>query len=255
MVMTIATGVALVTGLLSFERELLFTPFPIFTVLVMAVAGLLNSAVVFWSWEPIQGAASRGALLALTGLVTGAVGGACLGACLTLFTFTGFPIAVSMVALAIDVGLINAVVWSVGGAADSRAPSPQKAAMQPTGERPLGPILSRPRLLAWVTIVALVSVFDVVYLAASLSNPVRPGLFERPPRVLAREEILTEVRTTVGIQNATLLIALLGGDWIVRRWRRGDAGPFTPLVLILVLVVALLAILGLIPMLRRIFDA
>ena len=126
--------------------------------------------------------------------------------------------------------------------------------MQPTGDRPLGPILSPPRVLAWVAIVAVVSVFDVVYLAASLSNPVRPGLFERPPRVLAREEILMEVRATVGIQNAMLLIALLGGDWIIRRWRRGDAGPFTPIVLILLLVVALLAILGLIPMLSRIFN-
>ena len=191
----------------------------------------------------------------MTGLVTGAVGGACLGACLTLFTFTGFPIAVPMVVLAIYVGLINAIVWSVGGAADKRACSPRKAAMQPTGDRSLGPILSPPRVLAWVAIVAVVSVFDVFYLAASLSNPLRPGLFERPPRVLAREEILMEVRATVGIQNAMLLIALLGGDWIIRRWRRGDAGPFTPIVVILLLVVALLAILGLIPMLSRIFNA
>jgi hypothetical protein len=110
-------------------------------------------------------------------------------------------------------------------------------------------------LLAWVAIVAVVSAFDVAYLAASLRNPVRLGLFERPPRMLTREEILMEVRTTVGIQNAVSLIALLGGDWIIRRWRRGDVGPFTPLVLILLLVVALLAILGLVPMLRRIIDA
>ena len=136
MVMTIAMGVALVIGLFSFDRELLFTPFPILIVLAMAVAGLLNSAVVFRSWERIQRAASRGACLALTGLVTGAVAGACLGACLTLITFTGFPIAVPMVVLAIYVGLINAMVLSVGGAADSRARPPQKAAMQPTGDRP-----------------------------------------------------------------------------------------------------------------------
>ena len=55
MVMTIATGVALVIGLFSFDRELLFTPFPICIVLVVAVVGLLNSAVAFRSWERIRG--------------------------------------------------------------------------------------------------------------------------------------------------------------------------------------------------------
>jgi hypothetical protein len=255
MVVTIATGMALVVGFFSFDRELCFTPFPILIVLVMAVVGLLNSAVVIRSWERIPGAAARGSLLALTGLASGAAGGACLGGCLTLFTFTGFPTAVSMVVLAIYVGLINAMVWSVGGATDSRVRPPRKASMRPTEDRPFRPILKPLRLLAWVAIVAVVSVFDLVYLTASLSNPVRPGLFERPPRVLTREEILMEVRASVGIQNALLLIALVGGDCIIRRWRRGDAGPFTPLVLFLVLVVALLAIVGLVPMVRRIVDA
>jgi hypothetical protein len=74
-----------------------------------------------------------------------------------------------------------------------------------------------------IAIVTVVGVFDLIYLATSLSRPMRPGAFERPPRLLTREQILDEVLFVIGIENLGLTITLLVGYWVILKWRKGSA--------------------------------
>src|SRR5690348_15864223 len=79
----------------------------------------------------------------------------------------------------------------------------------------------RPRLFALVAFVAVVGLFDLIFLARSLSQPVRPGLFARPPARLTREQILDDVRFSIRIQKLALAITILGAYWVLLKWRHG----------------------------------
>jgi hypothetical protein len=105
-----------------------------------------------------------------------------------------------------------------------------------------------------VAFVAVVGLFDLIFLARSLSEPVRPGLFARPPARLHREQILDDVRFLVGIQNLALTFTLLGGYWVLLKWRQGSARPFVAFLALSLLPVASIAIILFIYMLRMIIG-
>src|SRR5689334_20303216 len=111
----------------------------------------------------------------------------------------------------------------------------------------------RPRLFALMAFV-VVGLFDLIFLARSLSQPERPGLFERPPARLPREQILDDVRFLVGIQNLALTFTLLGGYWVLLKWRQGSARPFVAFIALSLLPVAAIAIILFIYMLRMIIG-
>jgi hypothetical protein len=103
-----------------------------------------------------------------------------------------------------------------------------------------------------IAIVAVVGVFDLLYLAKSLRTRMRPGLFERPPHFVTREERLDEARFMIGIQNSALAITLLAGYWVVLTWRKGSVGLFAIFLAFLLLPVALIAVALFIGMFRMI---
>jgi hypothetical protein len=134
------------------------------------------------------------------------------------------------------------------------AHSPGDEVQAPVQNEPPRPRSHRPRLFAFAALVAVVGLFDLIYLVRSLSQPVRPGDFAQlPPHLphrLSREEILDEVRLMVGIQNLALTVTLLGGDWVLRTWRKGSARPFTIFVALGLLPFALGAVICFIGMLH-----
>jgi hypothetical protein len=184
----------------------------------MTLIGLLNAAVCYWTWGQIVGAAQRGLLLALTEALSGGVAGVCLGAIASPTDW------LMKAGLAFDVGLINALVWAVGGATgpaprvDRRRPRYGEGRTPSHGKMSLRQILVV--LVILLPVAAAVAAFDRAFLSAYTLG----GGFE------------------VAVMNAGAFRLTVLGIWVAWRLSDGRAGGIIPLVIVLIVLLALITL-------------
>jgi hypothetical protein len=234
-VLTIATGAALVVMYcyggyihehIPNPRHTLFGTLAAYSLVVMSVVGLLNGAILFWTWRPIRGAAARGLLLAATGALTGAVAGSCIGS----MEWEGNLATISRAAGAFFVGFINMVVWAVGGAVGGES----RRARTRIGIGGEGRSW-RPRLSLVGLAILTTAAFDLAYLHAYTTKPLQ-GLERWGAR-----NVRNDALANIAFHNVSVVGAILIGFWVARRISDGRSGGLVPVAVVFLLLFILLA--------------
>lgn len=225
----------------------------VYAAVVMGIAGLVCAAILRATWPLAWGTGTRGVLMMIVGATAGAVGG------IRIITAISdeLPHDFRRYDGAIYVAIVNTIVWTIGGAISRLPRSPRESTSREIGDRPGLPKFTIGTWWALIATVAAVIAIDCASWLVESRTPRRPEpgptlATWNAPRLTRREELMTHVWFAFVI-NLALAATILGSYGVIRRFRRGEAGPGTAVIVLALLPLALIGVGGTIMMFLSIF--
>jgi hypothetical protein len=217
----------------------------VYAAVVMGIVGLLCAAIFRATWPFRWSEGARGVLMMIVGAALGVAAGLCIGTGASGELQSAFAQATVVVYTTI----LNTIVWTIGGATSSFPRSPRAATTHKPG------FLATTRLLTTWQKRALVATFIAVG-ALGVVSWVGERLTPRPPPpgptlarwgggppLSLRQELMFHILSMVVI-GVALAATVLGSNEVVRRFRRGEAGLGTAIMVLALLPLAVIGVGG-----------
>ena len=219
----------------------------VYAAVVMGIVGLLCAAIFRATWPLRWGAGARGVFMMVVGAAAGVLGGLYIGTGVSGEVDDAF----ARPAVAFYAVIFNTIAWTIGGATSPLPRSPGAATARP------GRVLARlPTLTAWqwralIAIFTAVSALGFISWLGELLTPPQPKpagatLVSWGSPLSPRQELMTHVGFVgfMAVIGLALAATVLGGNEVVSRFRRGEAGPGTAIIVLTLLPPALIGVGG-----------